>query len=149
MYVADLLTDLVLQGKLLRLPLLDALHTYSSSSPTCAYQSLERLCREVQAQAALYRESVRNATELADTTGVELFQGSLGGRARPMVVIKQACIRWWHSTPASCYNYVVEERHVYIGAVFIACVHICCYLSLDCMLSGKAGPCKELRTRDE
>eukprot|EP00879_Flechtneria_rotunda_P022627 GHRR01023894.1.p1 GENE.GHRR01023894.1~~GHRR01023894.1.p1 ORF type:complete len:968 (+),score=348.72 GHRR01023894.1:492-3395(+) len=49
---------------------------------------LERLCREVQAQAVLYQDSIRNASELEDITGVELFQGG-GGRPRPMVVIKQ------------------------------------------------------------
>jgi hypothetical protein len=37
-------------------------------------QVLERVCREVQAQAALYQESVRDEAELADTTGVELGQ---------------------------------------------------------------------------
>lgn len=52
-------------------------------------QALERLCKDVQAQAVLYQESIRDASELEDTTGVELFQGGAGGRARPMVVIKQ------------------------------------------------------------
>eukprot|EP00879_Flechtneria_rotunda_P031618 GHRR01034556.1.p1 GENE.GHRR01034556.1~~GHRR01034556.1.p1 ORF type:complete len:266 (+),score=71.90 GHRR01034556.1:18-815(+) len=55
---------------------------------------LERLCREVQAQAVLYQDSIRNASELEDITGVELFQGG-GGRPRPMVVIKQ--VKHWHS----------------------------------------------------
>jgi hypothetical protein len=42
---------------------------------------LERVTKEVQAQAALYQESVRDAAELADTTGVELGQvrPGLGG----------------------------------------------------------------------
>lgn len=47
--------------------------------PLCARtraQVLERVCREVQAQAALYQESVRDEAELADTTGVELGQVS-------------------------------------------------------------------------
>lgn len=52
-------------------------------------QALERLCRDVQAQAVLYQESIRDASELEDTTGVELLQGRTGGHARPMVVIKQ------------------------------------------------------------
>ncbi|KAI8468855.1 MAG: dynein heavy chain, N-terminal region 2-domain-containing protein [Monoraphidium minutum] len=51
---------------------------------------LERVCRDVQAQAALYQESVRDEAELADTTGVELGQGRAGaGRVRPMVVVKK------------------------------------------------------------
>eukprot|EP00878_Enallax_costatus_P031474 GHUV01034420.1.p1 GENE.GHUV01034420.1~~GHUV01034420.1.p1 ORF type:complete len:647 (+),score=200.09 GHUV01034420.1:874-2814(+) len=52
-------------------------------------KALERLCKEVQAQAVLYQESIRDASELQDTTGVELFQSGAGGRARPMVTIKQ------------------------------------------------------------
>jgi hypothetical protein len=52
---------------------------------------LEKLCRDVQAQAVLYQESIRDASELEDTTGVELLQGRTGGHARPMVVIKQVC----------------------------------------------------------
>jgi hypothetical protein len=32
------------------------------------------VCRDVAAQAALYQESVRDAAELADTTGVEAGQ---------------------------------------------------------------------------
>lgn len=35
---------------------------------------LERVCREVQKQARLYQQSVRDQTELEDTTGVELLQ---------------------------------------------------------------------------
>ena len=42
----------------------------------------------MQQQAALYQESIRDASELEDTTGVELFQGRSGGKARPMVAIK-------------------------------------------------------------
>jgi dynein heavy chain len=54
----------------------------------CCVQVLEQVCREVQQQAALYQESIRDASELEDTTGVELFQGRSGGKARPMVAIK-------------------------------------------------------------
>jgi len=52
-------------------------------------QVMDRLIKEVQAQAVLYQESVRDASELEDVTGVELFQGGIGSKARPMVVIKQ------------------------------------------------------------
>jgi dynein heavy chain len=60
-------------------------------------QALERLCRDVQAQAVLYQESIRDASELEDTTGVELLQGRTGGHARPMVVIKQVSTKASHS----------------------------------------------------
>jgi hypothetical protein len=56
-------------------------------------QVLEQLCREVQQQATLYQESIRDAAELQDTTGVELFLGRGGGKARPMVEIKAEKVR--------------------------------------------------------
>jgi hypothetical protein len=37
-------------------------------------QVLERVVHDVQAEAALYKESVRDEADLADTTGVELPQ---------------------------------------------------------------------------
>ncbi len=40
----------------------------------CLHQVLERVCKEVAKQAALYQESIRDAAELQDTTGVELTQ---------------------------------------------------------------------------
>lgn len=49
---------------------------------------LERVCREVAATAALYQESIRDPSELADTTGVELGGCARAGAPRPMVVIK-------------------------------------------------------------
>jgi hypothetical protein len=55
----------------------------------CCHQVLEQLCKDVQAQAVLYQESIRNVSELEDTTGVELYPAAAGGKARPMVVIKQ------------------------------------------------------------
>jgi len=48
---------------------------------------LERACKEVQRQAKLYQDSVRDEAELRDFTGVELFTGR--GAHRPMVVIKK------------------------------------------------------------
>ena len=39
---------------------------------------LEKVCKEVQKQARLYQESVRDQTELEDTTGVELIQAGAG-----------------------------------------------------------------------
>lgn len=57
----------------------------------CWHQVLEQLCKDVQAQAVLYQESIRNVSELEDTTGVELYPAASGGKARPMVVIKQVC----------------------------------------------------------
>lgn len=54
-----------------------------------ATQVLEQLCKDVQAQAVLYQESIRDASELEDTTGVELYPAAAGGKARPMVLIKQ------------------------------------------------------------
>lgn len=62
----------------------------------CWHQVLEQLCKDVQAQAVLYQESIRNASELEDTTGVELYPAAAGGKARPMVVIKQ--VRPWTIT---------------------------------------------------
>ncbi|KAG2501733.1 hypothetical protein HYH03_000233 [Edaphochlamys debaryana] len=50
---------------------------------------LERVCREVQKQARLYQQSVRDQAELDDTTGVELLQGRSAGCARPMITIKR------------------------------------------------------------
>jgi dynein heavy chain len=52
-------------------------------------QVLEKLCKDVQTQAVLYQESVRDASELEDTTGVELYPAASGSKARPMVVIKK------------------------------------------------------------
>jgi len=40
---------------------------------------LERVCKEVNRQAKLYQESVRDQNELEDTTGVELIQVRLSG----------------------------------------------------------------------
>lgn len=67
----------------------------------CVLQVLEQLCKDVQAQAVLYQESIRNASELEDTTGVELYPAAAGGKARPMVVIKQvSAVTWpWFSLP--------------------------------------------------
>eukprot|EP00201_Polytomella_parva_P020499 CAMPEP_0175042260 /NCGR_PEP_ID=MMETSP0052_2-20121109/2450_1 /TAXON_ID=51329 ORGANISM="Polytomella parva, Strain SAG 63-3" /NCGR_SAMPLE_ID=MMETSP0052_2 /ASSEMBLY_ACC=CAM_ASM_000194 /LENGTH=3805 /DNA_ID=CAMNT_0016305023 /DNA_START=33 /DNA_END=11446 /DNA_ORIENTATION=+ len=50
---------------------------------------LESVCKEVQRQARLYQESVRDKAELDDTTGVELLQGRSAGRARPMIVVRK------------------------------------------------------------
>lgn len=63
-------------------------------------QVLEQLCREVQQQATLYQESIRDAAELQDTTGVELFLGRGGGKARPMVEIKAEKVGSKHGLPA-------------------------------------------------
>lgn len=62
----------------------------------CWHQVLEQLCKDVQAQAVLYQESIRNVSELEDTTGVELYPAAAGGKARPMVVIKQVCFHHAH-----------------------------------------------------
>lgn len=45
---------------------------------TRTLQVLERVCKEVQRQARLYQESVRDQAELDDTTGVELIQVGRG-----------------------------------------------------------------------
>jgi hypothetical protein len=54
----------------------------------------------------LYKESIRDAAELEDTTGVELLQGRTGGHARPMVVIKQVSMasscQCWLLSQVSC-----------------------------------------------
>ena len=52
-------------------------------------QVLEAACKQVAAEVRMYRESIRSAEELHDTTGVELVQGRSSGTARPRVVIKQ------------------------------------------------------------
>lgn len=48
-------------------------------------QVLERVCREVTKQAKLYQESVRDESELEDTTGVQLYQGHTADKTRSMV----------------------------------------------------------------
>ncbi|KAF5838995.1 dynein heavy chain, N-terminal region 2-domain-containing protein [Dunaliella salina] len=49
---------------------------------------LEHVCRDVQKQAQLYQESVRDQAELDDTNGVELVQGRAAGRGRSMIAVK-------------------------------------------------------------
>ena len=56
-------------------------------------QVVEDLCKEVQKQAQVYRDSIRSEAELTDTTGVELHRRNLGSRNRPMVVIKEEKIQ--------------------------------------------------------
>jgi hypothetical protein len=75
---------------------------------------LEQLCREVQAQAVLYQESVRSASELEDTTGVELYPAGAGGKARPMVVIKQ--VRLLVVCVCFCAGWKLEARHAPVHA---------------------------------
>jgi hypothetical protein len=58
-------------------------------SPALHAQVLETVCCEVQKQARLYQESIRDVSELEDTTGVELLQGRTAGKARSMVAIKK------------------------------------------------------------
>lgn len=55
--------------------------------PLPRLQIIEKVCKEVQRQAKLYQDSVRDQTELNDFTGVELFAGR--GSHRPMVAIKK------------------------------------------------------------
>ncbi|KAG1661620.1 hypothetical protein FOA52_002850, partial [Chlamydomonas sp. UWO 241] len=50
---------------------------------------LEQVCLEVNKQAKLYQESVRDQAELEDTTGVELIQGKSSASVRPMIAVKQ------------------------------------------------------------
>lgn len=69
------------------------------------YQVVERLCREVQKQARLYQESIRDVSELVDTTGVELFQGRSSGKNRSMVAIRKEKIQ-----RAKTYWRVMEEE---------------------------------------
>ena len=54
---------------------------------------VEDLCKEVQKEAQVYRDSIRSEAELTDTTGVELHRRNLGSRNRPMVVIKEEKIK--------------------------------------------------------
>jgi hypothetical protein len=49
---------------------------------------VERVCSEATAVARVYIDSIRDVAELEDTTGVELYQGRLPGKARSMVAIK-------------------------------------------------------------
>ena len=49
---------------------------------------LETVCKEVNKQAKLYQESVRDQGELEDTTGVELIQGRSAGCARSMIKVR-------------------------------------------------------------
>ncbi len=67
-------------------------------------KALDRLVAEVQRQALLYQESVRDPSELKDTTGVELVPGSSGAPSRPMVVIKQEKL-----DRAACYARAMQE----------------------------------------
>jgi len=50
---------------------------------------LEHVCRDVQKQAQLYQESVRDQAELDDTNGIELVQGRAAGRGRSMIAVKR------------------------------------------------------------
>ncbi len=52
------------------------------------FQIVERVCSEATAVARVYIDSIRDVAELEDTTGVELYQGRLPGKARSMVAIK-------------------------------------------------------------
>ena len=49
---------------------------------------LEKLCREVTAQAKLYQESIRDEAELEDKTGVQLVSGRPADKSRSMGAIK-------------------------------------------------------------
>lgn len=59
----------------------------AAATPPIRPQVLEKVCKEVQRQAKLYQDSVRDEAELRDFTGVELFTGR--GSHRPMVAIKR------------------------------------------------------------
>lgn len=50
--------------------------------------TLEGVCKEAQKQAKLYQESIRDLSELEDTTGVDLYVAN-GAKDRSMVAIKQ------------------------------------------------------------
>ena len=56
-------------------------------------QVVEDLCKEVQKEAQVYRDSIRSEAELTDTTGVDLHRHALGSHNRPMVVIKAEKIK--------------------------------------------------------
>ncbi len=56
-------------------------------------QVVEDLCKEVQKEAQIYRDSIRSEAELLDTTGVDLHRHSMGSHNRPMVVIKAEKIK--------------------------------------------------------
>lgn len=49
---------------------------------------VEAVCTEATAVARVYIDSIRDIAELEDTTGVELYQGRLPGKARSMVATK-------------------------------------------------------------
>lgn len=96
---------------------------------------LEQLCKDVQAQAVLYQESIRNASELEDTTGVELYPTAAGGKARPMVVIKQVgqvgCVgaawnlRVPHAAHRTCKKLCSYKRLVPRATLSIGCMCPC------------------------
>ena len=65
---------------------------------------LEKLCREVTAQAKLYQESIRDEAELEDKTGVQLISGRPADKTRSMVAIKAEKIE-----RARTYHRVNEE----------------------------------------
>lgn len=59
----------------------------------------------MQKQARLYQESIRDVSELVDTTGVELFQGRSSGKNRSMINIRKEKIE-----RAKTYWRVMEEE---------------------------------------
>ncbi|CAG9462898.1 unnamed protein product [Pedinophyceae sp. YPF-701] len=64
---------------------------------------LERLCKEVQKQAKLYQESIRDISELEDTTGVDLYVKA-GEKKKSMAAIRQEKV-----DRAATYRRVMEE----------------------------------------
>ena len=65
-------------------------------------QVVEKVCKAAQKQARIYQESIRDMSELEDTTGVELYQGRDSGKARSMIAIKTEKIERAKWVPVSC-----------------------------------------------
>jgi len=66
--------------------------------------TLENICKAAQKQARLYQESIRDMSELEDTTGVELYSGKSGEKNRGMSDIRKDKI-----DRARTYRRVMEE----------------------------------------
>ncbi len=66
-------------------------------------QVVEKVCKAAQKQARIYQESIRDMSELEDTTGVELYQGRDSGKARSMIAIKTEKIERAKWVPVSCF----------------------------------------------
>eukprot|EP00898_Chlorokybus_atmophyticus_P003847 jgi/Chlat1/4463/Chrsp29S04567 len=95
---------------------------------------LERICREVSKQARLYKESIRDASELEDVTGVNLLQGQAADKTRSMVSIKHQKME-----RARTYRRVTEEAKM-LGEF----IRLADYMLVEGLVARAIGTAEEL-----